>query len=88
MSENLPPPWLINMQRYGPPPCYPNMRIPGINAPIPAGCEYGLLQGQWGKPPIDEVRVISASPSSSFFPLSFLFPFPSALLHHISQGGL
>jgi splicing factor 3B subunit 2 len=32
-----PPPWLIAMQRYGPPPSYPNMRIRGLNAPIPEG---------------------------------------------------
>jgi splicing factor 3B subunit 2 len=32
-----PPPWLISMQRYGPPPSYPNLRIPGLNAPIPEG---------------------------------------------------
>ena len=32
-----PPPWLIAMQRYGPPPSYPNLRIAGLNAPIPAG---------------------------------------------------
>lgn len=32
-----PPPWLIAMQRYGPPPSYPNLRIPGLNAPIPSG---------------------------------------------------
>jgi splicing factor 3B subunit 2 len=32
-----PPPWLIAMQRYGPPPSYPNLRIPGLNSPIPAG---------------------------------------------------
>lgn len=54
MGEGAPPPWLINMQRYGPPPSYPNLRIPGINAPIPLGCEYGYGQGQWGKPPLDE----------------------------------
>jgi len=29
MPEGAPPPWLINMQRYGPPPSYPNLRIPG-----------------------------------------------------------
>merc|ERR1712226_443201 len=23
------------MQRYGPPPSYPNLKIPGLNAPIP-----------------------------------------------------
>ena len=31
----VPPPWLIAMQRYGPPPTYPNLKIPGLNAPIP-----------------------------------------------------
>jgi hypothetical protein len=25
----IPPPWLINMQRYGPPPSYPNLKVPG-----------------------------------------------------------
>jgi hypothetical protein len=33
-----PPPWLISMQRFGPPPSYPTLRIPGLNAPIPEGC--------------------------------------------------
>ena len=37
-DERIPPPWLINMQRYGPPPSYPSLRIPGLNCPIPAGC--------------------------------------------------
>ena len=36
------PPWLINMQRYGPPPSYPNLKIPGLNAPIPEGATYGF----------------------------------------------
>ena len=36
-SESTPPPWLINMQRYGPPPSYPDLKIPGLNAPIPKG---------------------------------------------------
>lgn len=49
-----PPPWLINMQRYGPPPAYPNLKIPGLNAPIPQGAEYGYHPGGWGKPPVDE----------------------------------
>jgi len=26
-SEKVPPPWLIAMQRYGPPPSYPNLKI-------------------------------------------------------------
>jgi len=29
------------MQRYGPPPSYPNLRIPGLNCPIPEGCAFG-----------------------------------------------
>jgi len=54
MQEGAPPPWLINMQRYGPPPAYPNLKIPGLNAPIPPGAEYGYHPGGWGKPPVDE----------------------------------
>ena len=38
MAPNGPPSWLINMQRYGPPPSYPGLRIPGLNAPLPPGC--------------------------------------------------
>ena len=34
-SEKVPPPWLIAMQRYGPPPSYPNLKIAGLNGPIP-----------------------------------------------------
>ena len=34
-ADKYPPPWLIAMQRYGPPPSYPNLKIPGLNAPIP-----------------------------------------------------
>ncbi|KAF9437734.1 hypothetical protein BGZ76_011372 [Entomortierella beljakovae] len=49
-----PPPWLINMQRYGPPPGYKNLRIPGLNAPIPEGAQWGYHPGGWGKPPVDE----------------------------------
>merc|ERR1719424_1641921 len=42
------------MQRYGPPPAYPGLKIPGLNAPIPQGAEYGYHPGGWGKPPVDE----------------------------------
>mmetsp|Transcript_38737 Transcript_38737/g.116368 ORF Transcript_38737/g.116368 Transcript_38737/m.116368 type:complete len:581 (-) Transcript_38737:330-2072(-) len=52
-NETTPSPWLVNMQRYGPPPSYPNLRIPGLNAPIPPGCSYGYHIGGWGKPPVD-----------------------------------
>mmetsp|Transcript_46406 Transcript_46406/g.68538 ORF Transcript_46406/g.68538 Transcript_46406/m.68538 type:complete len:601 (-) Transcript_46406:322-2124(-) len=53
-NNTTPPPWLIHMQRYGPPPAYPNLKIPGLNAPLPAvGCCYGYHVGGWGKPPVD-----------------------------------
>ena len=54
IAEGAPPPWLINMQRYGPPPSYPHMKIPGLNAPLPSGAAYGYQPGGWGKPPVDE----------------------------------
>merc|ERR1711976_590589 len=53
-KHRCPPPWLIAMQRYGPPPSYPNLKIPGLNAPIPQGCSFGYHAGGWGKPPVDE----------------------------------
>lgn len=53
-ANKIPPPWLIAMQRYGPPPSYPNLKIPGLNAPIPDGCNFGYHAGGWGKPPVDE----------------------------------
>ena len=54
MSSPLaPPPWLPAMQRYGPPPSYPKLHIPGVNAPIPAGAQYGAQPGGWGAPPVD-----------------------------------
>lgn len=49
-----PPPWLISMQRFGPPPSYPTLRIPGLNAPLPQGAQWGFHPGGWGKPPMDE----------------------------------
>ncbi|SPO30173.1 probable Splicing factor 3b, subunit 2 [Ustilago trichophora] len=49
-----PPPWLISMQRYGPPPSYPHLAIPGLNAPIPEGAQWGFHPGGWGRPPVDE----------------------------------
>lgn len=51
----FPPPWLIAMQRYGPPPSYPSLKILGLNAPIPEGCSFGYFVGGWGKPPVDEI---------------------------------
>ncbi|KAJ7575123.1 DUF382-domain-containing protein [Mycena floridula] len=49
-----PPPWLISMQRFRPPPSYPTLRIPGLNAPIPEEAQWGFHPGGWGKPPLDE----------------------------------
>lgn len=40
--------------RYGPPPSYPNLKIPGLNAPIPESTAFGYHAGGWGKPPVDE----------------------------------
>ncbi|CAG8451115.1 6863_t:CDS:10 [Ambispora leptoticha] len=54
MPPLAPPPWLIAMQRYGPPPSYPNLKIPGLNSPIPEGAQWGFHPGGWGKPPVDE----------------------------------
>ena len=45
----------IMFQRYGPPPSYPQLKIPGLNAPIPPGASFGYRPGEWGKPPVDEV---------------------------------
>ena len=42
------------MQRYGPPPSYPNLKIPGLNAPIPADATYGYHPGGWEKIPVNE----------------------------------
>merc|ERR1712226_522060 len=54
-AHKVPPPWLIAMQRYGPPPSYPNLKISGLNDPIPDGCSFGYHAGGWGKPPVDEL---------------------------------
>jgi len=53
-AEKFPPPWLISMQRYGPPPSYSSLKIPGLNSPIPDACSFGYHAGGWGKPPVDE----------------------------------
>lgn len=54
MQPGFPPPWLLQQQRIGPPPSYPLLKIPGLNAPLPAGASWGFGPGQWGKPPVDE----------------------------------
>lgn len=54
MVDNAPPPWLRRMQKLGPPPSYPNVRIPGLNAPLPPRCEWGNHHGGWGQVPLAE----------------------------------
>ncbi|CAK7264958.1 hypothetical protein SEPCBS119000_001258 [Sporothrix epigloea] len=54
MPPGFPPPWLLQQQRIGPPPSYPNIKIPGLNAALPPGASWGFAPGQWGKPPVDE----------------------------------
>lgn len=54
MPPGAPPPWLINQQRFGPPPSYPALKIPGLNAPPPPGASWGYHPGGYGKPPVDE----------------------------------
>jgi splicing factor 3B subunit 2 len=54
IPPGAPPPWLINQQRFGPPPSYPALKIPGLNAPPPAGGSWGFHPGGYGKPPVDE----------------------------------
>jgi splicing factor 3B subunit 2 len=54
IPPGAPPPWLINQQRFGPPPSYPALKIPGLNAPPPPGSTWGFHPGGYGKPPVDE----------------------------------
>jgi splicing factor 3B subunit 2 len=54
MQAGFAPPWLLNMQRFGPPPSYPALRVPGVNAPPPPGASWGFGAGQYGKPPVDD----------------------------------
>lgn len=43
IQESCPPPWLYNMQRYGPPPSYPNLKIPGVNMIYPTEITTGSV---------------------------------------------
>ncbi|KAI9800406.1 MAG: hypothetical protein M1833_003292 [Piccolia ochrophora] len=54
IPPGAPPPWLLNQQRFGPPPSYPALKIQGLNAPIPPGASWGYQPGGYGKPPTDE----------------------------------
>jgi splicing factor 3B subunit 2 len=55
-DNTSPPPWLHAMQRYGPPPSYPKLKVPGVNCPIPQGCRYGFGPNEWGRPPVDQYQ--------------------------------
>ena len=57
IPPGAPPPWLINQQRFGPPPSYPALKIPGLNAPPPPGASWGFHPGGYGKPPVNEFNV-------------------------------
>ncbi|ORC91024.1 putative spliceosome-associated protein [Trypanosoma theileri] len=55
MTAHAPPPWLYGMQAMRRlPPAYPALRVPGLNAPIPPGAQWGSGEGQWGQPPRNE----------------------------------
>jgi splicing factor 3B subunit 2 len=54
IGPGAPPPWLLAQQKHGPPPSYPALRIPGLNAPPPPGAQWGFHPGGYGKPPLDE----------------------------------
>lgn len=56
-SPTMPPPWLSGMQKVARlPPSYPNLKIPGVNCPIPEGASYGRGRNQWGEPPRDPLN--------------------------------
>eukprot|EP01133_Synstelium_polycarpum_P010565 gene10565-12290_t len=63
MPDGYPPPWLIHMQTHGPPPSYPNLKLPGVTAPIPEGAQYGFHAGGWGKPPADLAALFASNNS-------------------------
>ncbi|KAM7518883.1 hypothetical protein LguiB_017845 [Lonicera macranthoides] len=49
MPKGVPPSWLINIQRYGPPPFYPHLKILGLNAPIPSEAKRPLYEDVFGQ---------------------------------------
>lgn len=68
MIHLAPPPWLHNQQRWGPPPSYPGLRIPGFNSPIPEGAQWGFHPLGWGKPPADLASLLSPSEQNRLDP--------------------
>lgn len=55
INETSDPPFVANMRRYGPPPAYPNLRIPGVNAPINDPAAY-ITMNLWKEPTIKEFK--------------------------------
>lgn len=66
IAAGAPPPWIIQMQKFGPPPSYPGLRIRGVNAPAPAGAPLGYKPGEWGRPPrVEDIKEIVSAPTST-----------------------
>lgn len=42
INENVNPPWLVTMQRFGPPPSYPHLKIPGLNSSAISDSQWNL----------------------------------------------
>ena len=55
INETSDPPFVANMRRYGPPPAYPNLRIPGVNAPMNDPAAY-VTMNLWKEPTIKEYK--------------------------------
>ena len=55
MTDISPPPWIRSLQLMKRlPPSYPNIKIPGLNAPLPPGAHWGDGVGMWGHPARNE----------------------------------
>ncbi|QIX01494.1 hypothetical protein AMS68_007011 [Peltaster fructicola] len=54
IPASYPDPWLLTQQKHGPPPSYPAIRLPGLNAPLPPGANWGFELGQWGRAPVKD----------------------------------
>ena len=55
INETSDPPFVANMRRYGPPPAYPNLRIPGVNAPMNDPAAY-VTMNLWKEPTVKEYK--------------------------------
>lgn len=42
IGDNTNPPWLVTMQRFGPPPSYPHLKIPGLNSSAVSDSQWNL----------------------------------------------